>query len=148
MMSWYVETLLINSEHIRSEVIRKISEFSDRVYVDLNGNDYNNLLVLEKTIKDLHKAGNISDREIEVINLVSTSKSLRKLEKENTLARHSLAKVFYSVCEKLAFILGGEFTDEGYLAYIKIKHRLDDKQTEKVREYMAQGSLNQPRRIY
>jgi hypothetical protein len=147
-MSWYVETLLIDSEHIRSDVIKRVSEYGDRVYVDLNGNDYNNLLVLEKTIKDLHKSGHISDREVEVISLVSTAKSLRELEKENVLARHSLAKVFYNVCEKLAFILGGEFTDEGYLAYMKVKHKLDDEQLEQVREYMAKGSLNQTRRIY
>ena len=147
MMSWYVETLLTNREYIRSEIIQR-SETGDKVLLNLNGNDYNNLLILEKTISDLYDAGNISDREIEVINLVSTAKSLRKLEKENKLARHSLSKAFYTVCEKLAFILGGEFTDEGYLAYIKTKYRLDEKQTDEVREYMAKGSLNQPRRIY
>ena len=142
-MSWYVETLLINRESIRASTVVKASRYSSHVFVNLTGNDYNNLLLLEKTIKNLYDAGNITDKEIEVINLVATTKSLRDLEKEGTTARHSLSRIFYNVCEKLAFILGGEFTDEGYLNYIQRKHKLNAEQVEQAREYMLQSSLNQ-----
>jgi hypothetical protein len=118
-----------------------VEEYGDHYQVDLTGNDYNNLLILEKNICELYKAGNITDREIQLIDKVATGKSFRELEKQDTLARHSLAKIFHTVCEKLAFILGGEFTDEGYLEYLKTKHNLDEGQVELAREYMLQSSL-------
>lgn len=142
-MAWYVETLLMNREVLHASTLRRSEAYGDFFVVNLNGNDYNNLLILEKTIKELYASGNITDREIQVIEKISTAKSLRELEKEMNLARHSLSKIFYNVCEKLAFILGGEFTDEGYLKYIQKKYKLDEEQADKVREYMLQGSLNQ-----
>jgi hypothetical protein len=141
-MSWYVETLLRNRESIHASTVKRVGEYGNHFYVDLTGNDYNNLLILEKNIDALHKAGNISDREVHLINLVSTNKSFRELEKDDKQARHSLAKNFHRVCEKLAFILGGEFTDEGYLSYIKRKHNLDEKQLELAKEYMLRSSLD------
>jgi hypothetical protein len=139
-MSWYVENLLLNRESLRASAMKHRHGV---VYVDLTGNDYNNLLLLEKTIANLHESGHITDREIKVINLISTKKPLRELEKENKPARHSLAKIFFNVCKKLAFILGGEFTDEGYLEYIQRKYKLNNKQVEQARMYMEQSSLFQ-----
>jgi len=140
-MSWYVETLLRNAEAIHASVIKRTDEYSDRYQTDLTGNDYNNLLILEKNIKLLYGAGYITDYEIQLINKVSTNKSFRELEKEDKLARHSLANTFHTVCKKLAFILGGEFTDEGYLEYLKNKHNLDESQLEQARKYISQSSL-------
>ena len=137
-MSWYVKTLLVNREKIRTSTVKRLNRYSDRVYVDLTDNDFNNLLILEKMIKTLHKSGNIADKELELINLVSTNKSFRDLEKEGDVARHSLSKRFDNVCEKLAYILGGEFTDEGYLNYIGRKYNLNSEQIEQAREYMIQ----------
>lgn len=143
MMSWYIETLLINRESIRASIVVKANRYSDHVYINLTGNDYNNLLLVEKLIKKLYESGNITNKEIEVINLVATTKSLRDLEKESTTARHSLSRIFYNVCKKLAFILGGEFTDEGYLNYIQRKYKLNVEQVDQAREYMLKSSLNQ-----
>lgn len=139
-MSWYVENLLLNRDSIRASTVIVDGGYT---YVDLTGNDYNNLLVLEKTIDELYELGIITDKELKVIDQIATAKPLRELEKEDSMARHSLSRIFYTVCEKLAFILGGEFTDEGYLKYIQHKFKLNDKQVEQAREYMLKGSLNQ-----
>lgn len=140
-MSWYVETLLKNREALHASTIQRVEEYGNRYQLNLNDNDYNNLLILEKNIESLYKAGNISYREMVLINRVSTGKSFRELEKNGDLTRHSLSKIFHNVCDKLAFILGGEFTDEGYLEYLKNKHKLSESQVEQAREYMLQSSL-------
>lgn len=139
-MSWYVEILLRNSTVIHDSPIQKVGEFDNSYQVDLTGNDYNNLLLLEKMVNQLHVSGDMTPREMELLDSVATNKSFRQLEKYNKDGRRSLAKQFYSICEKLAARLGGEFTNEGYLKYIENKYNLDAVQLEKAAKYMQRSS--------
>lgn len=50
--------------------------------------------------------------------------------------RQALARQFYAICDRIAYSLGGEFTDEGYITYMQKKHKLTYAQVEKMKKYM------------
>ena len=56
-MSWYLEIFLKNKLEIKSKL-------------DLESDEYNDLLVIEKKIEGLHSAGIISDQEVLLIKYV------------------------------------------------------------------------------
>ena len=148
-MSRYVETLLIFSDSIRSNICNSYTNYGELVVeLDLDDNDYNNLLIMEKKIKELHGKGLLADKEIDILNAVSTGQSLHKLEKELELNRITISKIFRAVCNKIAYTLGGEFTNDGYIAYMKKKHNLSGKQIDKLKHIIEGEYRHRTRRYY
>jgi hypothetical protein len=125
-MSKYVE-LLLTFRHEIHESAKGDSNFFD---VDL----YDDLITLEQAIEKLFNEGRISSYELMVINLISTSKSFRTLEKEYKISRVTLSKDFKNICDKLAFYLGGYFTDLGYIKKLKQKYNLSSSSVSKLIE--------------
>lgn len=135
--SWYVETLLRNRDIIRSDIIEYEQVYDDTVvYTDFDNDDYNNLLLIEQTLKTLIENNQLSKKEAIIINEVLTHKSLSQIERETGMTRVTVAKFFEGVCDRIAFILGGCFTDEGYLESLALKYNLNSEQIEKARTYM------------
>ena len=132
-MSWYVETLILNCEEIRSNIYKSSGE---QIEADLDDDDYNNLLILESKIKELKNKGFIADKEIDIIKAVSTGRTLTSLEKSLGISREAISKIFYETCEKLSYLLGGQFTDEGYLNYMRTKYKLSEEEIENMEKYM------------
>lgn len=133
-MSWIVRNLITNSENIRSNLVDKIDT---RFYsLDLENEQYNDLLTIEKKIKELYDIGFITDIEFEILNLMSQGKTYRDVGKIVGLHRQPVKIFFHRACEKIAFNLGGTFTDEGYAQSIVDKYSLNEDQIQKMLDFM------------
>lgn len=133
-MSWYIKNLIQYADSIRNNIY---TESGIEVDLDLEDEDYNNLLIVEKKIKDLYESELLSTKELSIIQEVSQGKTFLELESVLDLNRNTIAKVFNLVCDKIAFILGNQFTNEGYLNYMKIKHNLSEEQIESLKVFMG-----------
>lgn len=158
---WYVESLLRNREKIRSSIIEKSyidSSTGDRLHsdpdtlftddgdfyavdevviFDLYNEDYTNLLLVEKKLKELIRNKQLSTEEANVVTGILQHKSLKELGEElNIQSRVTLITIFRRVCSRLEFLLGDGFSDEGYLANLAEKYNLDEEQIQKGRDYM------------
>lgn len=126
-MSWIVESLLNNRDRIREDG-------------DIESDEFNDLLIIEKMIKKLQGGGRLSEIDVEI--LFSPVSSDYKVDERS----ESEKKVFYQkktkLCQKLAYYLGGYFTDDGYLDYMQKKHKLSDMQIENLKKFMKSKYKN------
>lgn len=128
-MSWYIQTLLKNKLEIKSKT-------------DLESDEYNDLLVIEKKIEDLHNAEIVSDSEILLIKYVEDGKPMAHSKKGFGKNRISLTKDFENLCKKIAFYVGGYFTDDGYIEYMRTKYNLTDEEIKRGIDYMKSKYKN------
>jgi hypothetical protein len=158
-MSWYVENLIRHSIEIKSsiygdinpskviygsipEMVEGVHESSDGLHfspftIDFNNNEYTNLLLVEKKIKELIDNKQLSDKEIIIINGIMSSESLSSLQKKTGITRMTISKIFTKICERLAYLLGDDFTDEGFLNDLKESHHLTEEELERAHKYMT-----------
>lgn len=94
--------------------------------INMENDEYTFLLQLETKINDLHKSGQLSNEEKEIIQLIAEGNSYKEVGEKLNLGKNSVRKIFVSSCQKLAFSLGGLFTDEGYVEYMTKKYSLDE----------------------
>lgn len=122
-MNWYLGHLLKNRVEIRSKN-------------DIESDEFNDLIVIEKKINDLYKDGIISDQEMLLVKYVEDGKPIVDSKKGFGKNRISLAKDFNRLLNKIAFYVGGYFTDDGYLDYMRTKYNLSEEQTLTIQDYM------------
>ena len=128
-MAWYISSLLKNRVEIRSAS-------------DIESDEFNDLIVIEKKIKELHQDGIISDQEMLLLKYVEDGKPLVNYKNGFGKNRISLARDFEKLCEKIAFYVGGYFTDDGYVDYMKTKYDLTDKDVDRMINYMKSRYKN------
>jgi len=133
-MSWKTETLIINWLRLKEEH-------------DLESDDYNNLLILEKKAKELYQLGILTPIEVQILNLVSNGSMLSDINKEIPLAKKTISLIFKSACEKISFCLGGEFTDFGTIDELSDKYELTNEQIENLITYMKSEHKHKLSRI-
>lgn len=123
-MSWIIQTLL-----------------RDRPYLleshNLDSDDYNNLLLVEKKIDTLYKAGLLSISDLDIIRAVSRGDSVTDLEKNLNLNRITISKKFIKLCDRVAYFMGGVFTTEGYISQVARNNRLTLDQVKILRNYIS-----------
>lgn len=164
MNSWYVETLLRNRERVRSsiiedDIVRANDDYNNQFSLDgshddenpgysaiprlavstevnLDDDDYNNLLAVEAQLISLFKNNQLSKKEIAVVKSVLTHQPLHILEKQIGMSRYTISSIFSKVCDRVAFLLGQEFTDDGYLELLGEKYHLTEEQIGRARAYM------------
>jgi hypothetical protein len=160
MGGWYVESLLRNRYKIYSNIYGGTTSYGKELYdddadslyieddctgsvngfgfiIDVDNDDYNNLLLVEKKIAELTDKRQISPKERMIIDSIVTGTSLTKLEEALGMSRITIAKIFSRICSRISFLLGYSFTDEGYLDYIAGKYKLNEEQLIKARDYMS-----------
>lgn len=120
-MSWIVQSLLNNRVVIKEQN-------------EIESDEYNDLLLIEKKIDSLKRDGLLSDEELETIS--EATGDTPGFYSKSRVKRETLQRKFTAICDRLAFYLGGYFTDEGYLDYMRKKYRLDEEQLEVLRTYM------------
>jgi hypothetical protein len=151
-MSWYVRYLLLNSEVIREGVLNPyVSSYqlntedadeTDRttnIFYDddligsianpIEDSDlFNDLLMVEKTLTELHATGIITGRDLELVKNMSQDTHISSLEDPLGVGRFTISERFVLVCNLVADKLGDLFTDEGYIRYFKNKYNLEEEQ--------------------
>jgi hypothetical protein len=122
-MSWYINHLMKNRLEIRTNG-------------DIDSDEFNDLIIIEKKIKSLYMADIISKAEMSLIDYVADGKPMASSKENFGKNRISLAKDFSNLCRKIAFYVGGQFTDDGYVDYMKNKYHLTEEQVQKLHDYM------------
>jgi hypothetical protein len=122
-MGWYIEYLLLHSDEIKATE-------------DVDSDQFNDLLTVEKAIKTFVCKSLFADREYEVLILMMRFRSFNYVSDLTGIERRIIVKTFRSVVYRLSVVLGGIFTDEGYLDYLKNKYKLTDTQIDKASKYM------------
>jgi hypothetical protein len=148
-MSWIIESLLNDRERIRSKAyiptefdymavgyLESIEENSDSGrepgYEDpsITSEEFNDLLAVETAVDTLKKMGKISEEELIILYLPVGSKT-------DLYDRHTLSTKKKQICDRIAYFLGGYFTDDGYIEYMVNKYGLDQKQIEALTKYIS-----------
>ena len=122
-MSWIVQHLLRNREILNTTQ-------------DIESDEFNDLLVVEEKINELYKEGFLSDIDMYIIDLVSDGRSLRELEESIGKSRITISRTFIQICERIAYFLGGYFTDDGFIENIKNMYKLADDDVDKLKSHM------------
>ena len=142
-MAWYVESLILDRERIRAN-------FTNRLTIDLDDLDdarFNDLLLAEKTIAQLYGDNKIDEIDIEVLQTLSDGDSLVSKAKHYDVDVNELIRRFFTACNKISYELQGHFTDAGYIKYMCNKHKLNDKQINKMIGYMQKSRRTRIRRL-
>jgi hypothetical protein len=136
--SWYVQSLIKGKQEIRQKIYTENSgTFEPSYTINYEDPDYLNLLLVETEIERMTKMQQFSDKESVILNLFLAGESLSSIEKSLSISRITVSKIFEDVCDRIAFMLGREFTDDGYLEYISEKYKLTQNQIEKARQYIS-----------
>lgn len=154
-MSWIIQLLLNNAEYIKGrsaytegeykyfplyddKLVNQLTEdLKDGKYIDpkIESNEFNDLVVIERAIKEMQSSNLLEEDEISILNgIYNTSKDRNR--------KNVFLKKFYLICDKIAEYLGGYYTDEGYLNYMKKEHGLSESQVETLRVYMKSEYKN------
>jgi hypothetical protein len=147
---WYIESLLRDRELIIARANNVSAYITDPIYeVELDiiaesdeasyipdfedDDDFDNLLTIEAKLKELLENKQLSSKEAIIINNLLNNKSFTQTGRELKMSRMTISKIFSNVCNRVAFLLGREFTNEGYLDYMREKYCLTDQQISKAR---------------
>ena len=142
-MSWKVEWLLKNQEIIRCNLLREDGYvFNEPLGVyDFENETYQDLLILEAKIEELKAKGGITEEEYNFINLIKNSTPPRKMVKLTNTDIRTIYKTFSTACERIAFTLGGSFTDEGLLFKMIREKGLTEEQVLRLRQYFSKSTV-------
>ena len=131
MPSWYVERLLLDREIIRDQAVNvydngksiRLPE-NDYVVIDYESDEYMDLLTVELAIKKLYLRNVLSFEDVEFIDLVVDSRSVggKSIVESSGLERRTATGKYQDICSKIAYYLGGRFTDDGLLEYMIEKY--------------------------
>lgn len=154
-MSWYVRRLLLDRDVIRKSIRTNYGTPEDGSYdistddldwidnvayqvFNLDSDAYNDLLMVEGKLRDLAISGLLSKDEVMVLNYILSGKNIAHIERVEGYSRPTISKRFYDVCSRVAFHLGGIFTDDGYLNYMADKYKLNTEQVSKLKNIMSE----------
>lgn len=135
-MSWIVEHLVMSKDSIRS------------AYEDgtVDEDSYTNSILVEKKIAELYDNNLLSDLDMLVID---AHRSMDKLIYLKTIFRdrHTISNAFSQICERVAFFLGGYFTDDGFLDNLAKYYRLTKEEKNIVSTYIKSKYKHKLKRL-
>lgn len=137
MSSWYVENLLRGSRTIKDNLVRLENDKTD---LDMGSDLYSDLLSVEKVLSDLIEKKLIKPFDKKIVHLLMLGMSIEEVSERLNIARPTVTKKFSAVCDRISFILGDNFSDLGYVNYIKEKYNLNEEQVLKALEYMKSST--------
>lgn len=83
---------------------------------DIESDSYSNALSIKMVIEKLYKTKNISDFDLRVLELITNGYGYSEIAEMLGVDRKKVTAVFKKLCERIAFILGEEFTNSGFLS--------------------------------
>jgi hypothetical protein len=114
----------IDDGSIPDEVSYVVYHFED--------DEFNQLLLVENKIEEMYGIELLTKMEVKLLTLLSRGHSYKEVGEELNIGKASVRKIFHSTSNKIAFALGGVFTDEGYVEYMATKHELTDVEISKM----------------
>jgi|SRR3990172_1716860 len=93
---------------------------------DINSDEYNNTLMIEKTLKDMFDKGLISDFEVGVIDAIISGYNFSEISRLLNADRQRVSQTFKKITDRIAYIMGGEFTDAAFLETVQDLEMLSD----------------------
>jgi len=142
-MAWYVESLMLDRARVRAS-------FTNRMTIELEDLDdpsFNDLLLAERAVEKLYDDKEIDELDIEVLQTLSDGNSLVAMAHQYNVDVNELIRRFSTTCNKISYELQGHFTDAGYIKYMSNKHKLDERQTKKMVQYMQKSRRTRTRRL-
>lgn len=103
---------------------------------DFDSDDYNNLLIIEKKITGMLENQMFSQQEVEILTLIREGFLFGDIESMIGLGRDTVSKIYKGICERIAFSLGGEFTNDGFIKEVSSKNHLSHEEQAKLARFM------------
>lgn len=123
-MSWIVQTLLLSRVNIRSEA-------------DINSDTFNDLIVLESKLDEMSDECLFTKDEEVIIDLLKEGMRISDIANIMGKHRNTVFEMFVELCERIAYLLGGEFTNDGYFEMMQDKYNLTNNQVATMKEYIS-----------
>lgn len=82
---------------------------------DIESDQFNNALSIQQTIKALFERGNVSEFDVRVLNGIATGFNFSEIATLLIADRKRVSDSFRKTCGKIAFVLGDEFTNTGFM---------------------------------
>ncbi len=102
---------------------------------NIESDQFNNALSIQETIKILYEKGNISEFDVRVLNGIATGFNFSEIATLLIADRKRVSDSFKKTCGKVAFVLGGEFTDTGFMYRHAARHAIGSKKEQKLKEF-------------
>jgi len=122
-MSWIVQRLLIEKLKLKENP-------------DFESDDYNDLLLIEKALKNLREKNQITSLEYIIVDYIAEGYQVEDIEKFVGIRRQTIARIYKDVCNRIAFYLGGSFTDDGLIEDLRKEYNLSKEQVANLDDYM------------
>lgn len=81
---------------------------------DIEDETYNNALSIEMAITKLSSSGNLSSFDTLILRKVAEGFSLNEISNLLNVHRKRVITSFKKSCNKVAYLLGGDFTNDGF----------------------------------
>lgn len=149
-MSWYIRSLMTHRMEIKSSAFSSSDvvgqSFDDdgllapMVFGGFESDAYNDLLLVEVKIAELHREGVLDDEDIELLNVFSWNPTMKELERKTETTSVTCIRKFVKICNILAMHLGGIFTDKGYVEYLRTTYSLTETQVKTLEKKIKLGT--------
>jgi hypothetical protein len=103
---------------------------------DQESDEYNDILLIEMAIRDLTSKGVLTSEDNKIIEFFSEGKTPSDVKTVLKKYRTTIVSKYDSISERIAFYLGGVFTNDGYIDYMVNKYNLSEIQESKIREFI------------
>jgi DNA-binding NarL/FixJ family response regulator len=136
-MSWYVRHLLEQSDEIRDSILSHND--SETMDIDFDRDEYSDLLSIEMAMDYLYDSKILSEREVLILNFVRVGATVDDIILKMPISKMTVYTDIKSACNKIAFYLGGHFSDHGFLD--KLSEHFDNDSLDKIKKYMETDIL-------
>jgi|SRR5688572_11620554 len=122
-MSWIVQNHINNRLRIHTKA-------------DIESDEFNDLILIEKAIEELRKKELLTKEQVDLLKNATDKGFPESFIIESGKSKYVLSKEYSKICERLAYYLGGYFTDDGYLSYMKKKYALDEDKVSILKDFI------------
>lgn len=122
-MSWIVARLLMETVKLKE-------------HPDFESDDYNNLLVIEQKIESMKRSNLLEKDEEQILSLIREGYLFGDIGEMIGMGTETVSKTYRAVCGRIAYSLGGEFTDEGYLQAVAKNRHLSEEQVSILKNFI------------
>ena len=102
---------------------------------NIESDQFNNALSIQTTIEMLKEKDNISEFDVGVLHGIASGFNFSELATLYCADRKRVAKSFRNSCRKIAFILGNEFTDTGFMYNVAARYAIGNAKQERLKEF-------------